>query len=132
MAFTLRGPCPLLQVFDMDASIAFYRSVLGFEVAAASPGPDVGWVLLRRQGAELMLNTQHEAHERPPVPDPARAGIHADTCLYFQCEDLDGAYAHLQACGVNAEPPGVRPYGMRQLCFHDPDGYGLCLQWTAG
>ena len=32
MAIEVRGICPLLQVFDMAASLAFYREVLAFEV----------------------------------------------------------------------------------------------------
>ncbi len=31
------GVCPLLEVFDMPASLAFYRDVLGFEVVASAP-----------------------------------------------------------------------------------------------
>jgi hypothetical protein len=27
--------------------------------------------------------------------------------------------------------PKVAPYGMRQLWFTDPDGYGLCFQYPA-
>lgn len=30
---------------------------------------------------------------------------------------------------VKTQPPKVAPYGMRQLCAIDPDGYGICLQW---
>ncbi|MFZ0213142.1 MAG: VOC family protein [Candidatus Acidiferrales bacterium] len=41
MAIDIRGMTPLLQVFDMRASIAFYRDVLGFEVVSRSePQPD--------------------------------------------------------------------------------------------
>ena len=39
MGIEIRGMAPLLQVFDMPTSIAFYRDVLGFEVATTSkPG----------------------------------------------------------------------------------------------
>ena len=39
--------------------------------------------------------------------------------------------------GVNAKgvvidrPPKVAHYGMKQLYFSDPDGFGLCFQWKA-
>jgi hypothetical protein len=33
------------------------------------------------------------------------------------------------AKGVKCDPPEVAPYGMKQLYFHDPDGYGICFQW---
>jgi len=25
----------------------------------------------------------------------------------------------------------VAPYGMKQMYLADPDGYGICFQWTA-
>lgn len=57
MGIEIRGMAPLLQVFDMPTSIAFYRDVLGFEVVTTSkPGAEnFGWALLRLNGMELML-----------------------------------------------------------------------------
>ena len=133
MAMVVRGLCPLLQVFDMPTSLRFYRDVLGFaEVAKSGQGDDVGWAWLRHGDAAVMLNTAYDVGERPATPDPARVAAHADTGLFLGCEDLDGAYAHLLAHGVKAEPPRVAPYGMRQLYATDPDGYSLCFQWPAG
>lgn len=129
MAIDIRGLAPLLEVFDMPASIHFYRDVLGFELVTTSPGN--GWALLRLNGVELMLNTAYEDGERPLAPDPARVAGHADTALFFGCEDLDGAYRHLRANGLNVKEPVTRDYGMKQLYVTDPDGYGLCFQWPA-
>jgi catechol 2,3-dioxygenase-like lactoylglutathione lyase family enzyme len=132
MPLPLRGLCPLIQVFDMPTSLRFYREVLGFTVIGRSgPGDDCGWIWLKRDDAELMLNTAYEDDARPSSPDPARAAAHADTTLFFGCPDLDQAYAHLRALGVAVERPVTRDYGMRQIGFSDPDGYGICLQWPA-
>ena len=54
---------------------------------------------------------------------------HADTTLFFGCPDVDAAYAHLRAHGIEVREPAVRDYGMKQLSLADPDGYGLCFQW---
>ena len=78
-----------------------------------------------------MLNAAYESDRRPRAPDPKRIATHEDTCLFFGCKDLDGAYQHLRARGVELEAPKVAPYGMRQLWFKDPDGYGLCFQGPA-
>jgi glyoxylase I family protein len=130
MGIELRGCCPLLQVFDMQASVAFYRDVLGFEIVNQSrPGPEFDWCLLSRKGTELMLNTAYERECRPEAPDPARVAAHGDTCIYFGWEDLDGLYAELRAKGAKAREPKVAPYGMKQLYVTDPDGFGLCFQW---
>ena len=125
---------PLIQVFDMPTSVAFYRDVLGFTVVETSPerGPDdFDWGLLRRDGIDLMLNTAYDYDDRPAGPVPSRIEAHSDTGLFFGCRELDLAYEHLHASGVDVEPPRVAPYGMRQVWLKDPDGYVLCLQWPA-
>jgi glyoxylase I family protein len=132
MTLDVRGLAPLLQVFDMPASIHFYRDILGFEVVTTSrPGKHFDWALLRLNGVELMLNTAYEAGERPSAPDPHRTAAHADIGLYFGCPDVDGAYNQLRAKGLDVKPPVIRPYGMKQLNVADPDGYELCFQWPA-
>jgi len=132
MAIDVRGLAPLLEVFDMPSSIAFYRDTLGFEVIATSrPGPNFDWALLSLNGVEIMLNTAYEAAERPAYPDPARIAAHADTAIYFGCPDVDAAYEYLRAKRVKTEKVQTAPYGMRQLYLLDPDGYKLCLQWPA-
>ena len=128
----IHGVAPLLQVFDLPTAIHFYRDVLGFTVWGSSqPGDNCNWCGLRLNGAEVMLNTAYEADQRPPAPDPARVASHSDTCLFFGCKDLDAAYQHLRGHGLNLKEPKVAPYGMRQLWFTDPDGYGLCFQHPA-
>ena len=132
MPVDIKGLAPLIQVFDMPASVHFYRDVLGFELVSTSqPGNSFGWALLRLNGIELMLNTAYEDDERPLAPDPARVAAHADTALFFGLEDLDGACRHLRAHGLNVKEPVITHYGMRQLGVKDPDGYNLCFQWPA-
>ena len=124
--------CPLIEVFDMAASLGFYRDRLGFELVQSSgPGDDFDWGWLRRGGADLMLNTAYEKGTRPEAPDPARVASHADTALFFGCPDVDEAYRHLSDCGLEVESPKVTDYGMKQVYVTNPDGYRLCFQWKA-
>ena len=99
----LRSLTPLLQVYDMPASIRFYRDLLGFRIYSHSPhrggrDPDrFHWVWLKCGSLDLMLNTAYEFDdERPVPPDPARTAAHGDTALYFDCPDLDAAYEELR------------------------------------
>lgn len=134
MAIEVRGVCTLLQVFDMPTALRFYRDVLGFEVVnTANPLADdrVDWCHLRLDTSEVMLNTAYEGPERPLTPEPPRVAAHADTCLYFGCPDVDGAYAYLRAKGVDVKQPTIAHYGMKQLYVTDTDGYLLCFQWQA-
>jgi len=129
MTLKLGGFVTLIQVFDMPTSLAFYRDVMGF--AAITLVPEDGrcdWVWLKCGESELMLNTAYEDHERPKTPDPVRAAAHADVILYFDCEDVDAAYAHFRERGVAATEPAVAFYGMKQVYLKDPDGYEICVQ----
>ena len=133
MSIEVEGVCALLQVFDMPASVRFYRDVLGFEIVNTSPreGDQFDWGWLRLDKANLMLNTAYEQDDRPAKPEPARVSSHGDTCLYFSCPDVDAAYQHLRSHGLDVKEPKVAPYGMKQLLVSDPDGYMLCFQWPA-
>jgi glyoxylase I family protein len=122
MALTVRGLMPLLEVFDLPKSVAFYRDMLGFDLTA---GDDSWWCMLQLGEAKLMLNTAYEHDERPPEPEPQRARGHGDTSLYFAVPDPDEVYAHLRASGWPATAPEVTSYGMRQVSTKDPDGFQI-------
>lgn len=130
MSIHLEGIAPLLQVFDMPASLRFYRDILGFKVVqSAGDGDEVGWVLLHLNGIELMLNTAYEKPYRPAVPDPGRVAAHADTILYFGCPDTDAAYDYLVAKGIDLQKPAITGYGWKAINLMDPDGYHLCFHF---
>jgi catechol 2,3-dioxygenase-like lactoylglutathione lyase family enzyme len=132
MELKIGGLCPLLQVFDMPTSLRFYRDLLGFEVVSPIPeGDQCDWVLLRLHESELMLNTAYEADERPETPDPGRVDAHRDTALFFDCLDVDAAWAYLRQRGLSVKDPVVQSYGMKQLYLQDPDGYEICFQHPA-
>ena|SRR5688572_3311418 len=132
MAIEVRGLSPLLEVFDMPTSLAFYRDRLGFQVTGDSgQGDESGWVMLELGPATVMLNAAYDDGERPDTPDLTRIAAHRDTCIYFGCPDVEAAYEHIRSQGIECEPPSVAPYGMKQLYLLDPDGYRLCFQWPS-
>jgi len=131
----VRGGLPLIQVFHMPTSLGFYRDMLGFRVTdkskPISENPDdVGWAMLELGAATIMLNTAYDPDDVPEAPDAARWSGHQDTCLYFACPEVDRAYEYLVSKGLTMEPPKVAWYGMKQLYLRDPDGFGICFQWT--
>jgi len=121
MPIKVEGVAPLIGVFDMPTSVAFYRDILGFTIVKQShPGDDFDWGLLRLDDAEVMLNTAYDRGERPAAPDPGRIAAHEDTVIYFGCRDVDAAYSHVRAQGLDVSPPKVAWYGMKQLYLKDP------------
>jgi glyoxylase I family protein len=135
MALEVQSVTPLLFVYDMPTSVRFYRDKLGCQIVTTSPalGEDYfHWAMLRLGPAEFMLNTAFESNDdRPSQPGRARTTDHRDIWLYFSCPDVDAAYEELRTKGVEAERPTITYYGMKQMHFHDPDGYRICFQWSA-
>ncbi|MBO9665149.1 VOC family protein [Dokdonella sp.] len=132
MTLRVEGMVPLLQVFDMPVSLAFYRDLLGFErVQDSGGGERCDWIWLRRGAVDLMLNTAYEADHRPPAPAAGRVAAHRDTGLFFACPDVDAAHAYFLAKGLALDPPTTTGYGMKQLYLSDPDGYVLCFQGSS-
>jgi glyoxylase I family protein len=126
------GIAPLLQVFDMPTSLAFYRDKLEFKIVQQSEpeaGDDCNFVYLKMDEIELMLNTQYEKKNRPAVPDANRTKAHADTVLYFGCADIDGLHKKFTAKGLIIKEPVITQYNFKAIHFSDPDGYGLCFHW---
>jgi catechol 2,3-dioxygenase-like lactoylglutathione lyase family enzyme len=131
IAIEIEGMAPLISVLDMPASVHFYRDVLGFELVNHSPEYAEGlfhWAMLRSNGVTLMLNTAYDEGEAPEKPESARIQTHGDTQFYLGCADVDAAYQHLLASGIEVKPPIVAWYGFKQLHLKDPDGYHLFLQ----
>jgi glyoxalase/bleomycin resistance protein/dioxygenase superfamily protein len=58
MQIKISGLTPLIQVFDMPTSVAFYRDVLGFELVMSSrPGEQSDWALL--QSGRRLVDAEH-------------------------------------------------------------------------
>jgi glyoxylase I family protein len=133
MPVEIEGAVPMLLVYDVPTSIAFYRDLLGFSVLNTSrPFDDAkdnyGWAYLRLNNVDLMLNNAYEDNIRPAKPDAQRTSAHRDTTLYLATKDVDAVYQYLRTQGINATAPDVTYYGMRQVQVFDPDGYSLVFQ----
>ena len=107
-------------VSDVRATSAFYCQVLDFRLVmsqvCAGDGR-LGWALLRRGAAEVML---HDATALPGLPPARHAAAHA---LRLPAHDLDALCA--AASTHVAEPPHTTPYGTRECTIIDPNGVHL-------
>src|SRR5947207_14356737 len=103
MALDIRGMTPLLQVFDMAASMKVYLEVLGFEIVTVDDkrkAPNHDWVWLKRDDIHLMLNTAYESDSRPATPEARHLAAHDDLCLYFDPPDVHTVYEVSLARGL--------------------------------
>ena len=56
---------PMLTTDDLDATIAFYRDTLGFELLATYPEDNPNWCYLRRGGSHLMFSSLDQLDHGP-------------------------------------------------------------------
>lgn len=103
----------MLWVTDLEATIAFYRDVLGFECVSQMEG----WACLSRDGVEVMLSLPNQ-HE--PFARPAFTGS-----FYFRTDQVDELWLHLQKRAPVVYPIENFPYGMREFAVRDNNGYIL-------
>lgn len=114
---------------DPDATLAFYRDTLGFEVRN-----DVGYEGMRwlTVGPPNQPETGIVLH--PPAIDPGLTDDERQTVLdliakgsygaiTLATDDLGGLFEKLEASGAEVlQEPTDQPYGVRDCAFRDPSG----------
>jgi catechol 2,3-dioxygenase-like lactoylglutathione lyase family enzyme len=97
---------------DMDASVAFYRDVVGLELVRREGNE---WAEFDAGTARLALHGTDE-----PVPGSGTA--------VFRVEDLDAARWQLTSRGVRFDAQVGEVEGFARFAtFHDPDGHAVQL-----
>jgi catechol 2,3-dioxygenase-like lactoylglutathione lyase family enzyme len=106
---------------DPEASLAFYRDVLGFEVRADVGGGPMRWITVGPAGQPATSIVLH-----PPAVDPGITEAERTTVREMMAKgtkDLDGVFDQLQARGAEVvQEPTEQPYGIRDAAFRDPAG----------
>lgn len=107
-------------VQDLDASIVFYRDMIGLrKIHGWDDDRSRGVIFALTPTAELELfGAPHGAAQTEPAPQ--------HILLRFQVDDVTAEYARLVAAGVTlAEDIADQPWGDRSFVVSDPDGVGL-------
>lgn len=123
---------------DAEASVAFYRDILGFEVRK-----DVGYEQMRWVTVGPVGQSDTAIVLTPPAVDPGISESERSTILELMAKgsyggivlatpDVDAAYAEIEAKGADVvQEPIDQPYGIRDCAFRDPAGNMVRLQQTA-
>jgi catechol 2,3-dioxygenase-like lactoylglutathione lyase family enzyme len=114
---------------DPDASLAFYRDALGFQVLNDVGRGGMRWITVApadERGPSIVL--------QPPAADPGITDDERRTIAEMMAKgtyaiitlatrDLDGAFATLEASGAEiVQEPTEQPYGVRDCAVRDPAG----------
>ncbi|GAA1062138.1 VOC family protein [Agromyces bracchium] len=124
-----------LPHLDPEASLAFYRDVLGFEVRNDVGYEGMRWITV---GPADQADTAIVLH--PPGVGPGMTDDDRNALLeiiakgsYFGVNlastDLDETFATLEAAGAEVvQEPVDQPYGLRDCAFRDPAGNMIRIQ----
>lgn len=113
MTVKMKAVKPMLTVASLEATITFYRDILGFQCVSRVDY----WAALRNGEAEVMIALPN-AHV--PFEKPAFTGA-----LYFNPDDVDALWESLRDRVTIVYPIENFFYGMREFAILDNNGYML-------
>ncbi|MFJ7592250.1 VOC family protein [Streptomyces sp. NPDC097617] len=120
---------------DPDASLAFYRDVLGFEVRSDVGQGRMRWITVGpadRPDTAILL--------APPAVDPGVTDAERRTIaemmakgtygwILLATKNLDSTFEKIQAGDAEVvQEPTEQPYGVRDCAFRDPAGNLIRIQ----
>ncbi|MDX1546150.1 MAG: VOC family protein [Rhodothermales bacterium] len=120
----LKKPLPDMMVDDVNATVAFYRDVLGFDLVMTVPDRGrLDWALLRRGGAEVLFQDRQRLADELPVF--AERPVGGALTFYFNLDGIDGLYEQVR--GRLPLVQDLRPtfYGTREFSVQDNNGFIL-------
>jgi uncharacterized glyoxalase superfamily protein PhnB len=115
---------------DADASLTFYRDVLGFEVRNDVEYGGMHWITVGpadQPGTSIVLHPPGGGdpgvteEERRTIADMMAKGTYAG--INLATKDVDSTFEQLQARGAEVvQEPTDQPWGIRDCAFRDPAG----------
>jgi uncharacterized glyoxalase superfamily protein PhnB len=119
---------------DPDASLAFYRDALGFEVRNDVEYGGMHWITVGppdQPGTSIVLYPPDAtpgvtADERRTIAEMMAKGTFAS--INLATTDLDGTFERLQATAEVVQEPTDQPYGIRDCSVRDPAGNLVRIQ----
>ena len=121
---------------DPDASLAFYRDVLGLEVRLDVGYEAMRWITVGPAGQPDTAIVLHPPaaldvtdEERRTLLELVAKGSYFGVNL--ATEDVDATFAKLEEHGAEVvQEPMDQPYGVRDCAFRDPAGNMIRMQQT--
>lgn len=109
-----------LQVADLERSLQFYETVVGFRVIARDDVPGARTALLGSHDQDRVLLELHEKRGVRPVPRRGRLGLYHFAVLLPTRPDLGRLLRHATALGVHI---GAADHAFSEAIYLvDPDG----------
>jgi len=127
-----------LPHLDPEASLAFYRDVLGFEVRLDVGYGDLRWITVGPVGQPDTAIVLHPPAVDPGITDDERRVLDdliAKGTVFgvnLASGDLDAAFERIVAAGADViQEPIDQDYGLRDCAVRDPAGNIIRIQQRA-
>jgi uncharacterized glyoxalase superfamily protein PhnB len=120
---------------DPEASLAFYRDTLGFEVRLDVGSGTMRWITVGPADQPDTSIVLHPPAAYPGITDDERRTIAemmakgTYATLLLATKDLDGTFERLENSNADVvQEPTEQPYGVRDCAFRDPAGSLIRIQ----
>ncbi len=120
---------------DPEASLAFYRDILGFEVRTDVGTGTMRWITVGPVGQPETCILLAPPAADPGVTEDERRTISEMMAkgtygwILLATKDLDGTFEQVQATAAEVvQEPTLQPYGVRDCAFRDPAGNMVRIQ----
>jgi uncharacterized glyoxalase superfamily protein PhnB len=120
---------------DPDASLAFYRDALGFDVRNDVEYGGMHWITVGPADQPSTSIVLYPPEATPGITDDERRTIAemmakgSFASINLAAADLDGLFERLQATDAEVvQEPTDQPYGVRDCAFRDPAGNLIRIQ----
>lgn len=124
-----------LPADDPEASLAFYRDALGFEVRGDVGSGQMRWITVGPPGQPGTSIVLHPPAVDPGITDDERAVIAemmakgTFAAINLAATDLDAAFERVQASGADImQEPMDQDWGARDFAVRDPAGNSVRVQ----
>jgi hypothetical protein len=123
---------PVLIVEEIERSLPFWVDRMGFTKTVDVPeGDRLGFVILVRDGAELMMQTVSSVRKDEPKFAPDGAMNTKASVLFIEVEDFGDVRRRLEGYAI-AMPERVTFYGMREIGVSEPGGHTVIFAAKEG
>lgn len=125
MGMTVELSTAFVQSHDLDASLAFYRDLLGLEVRLDVANEGFRWVTVGAPGQSVSLVLSDYVDGTAAEVETIQAMLAKGSlnAVQFSSSDLDDTFARLAAGGAEVvQPPTQQPWGAKDGAVRDPSG----------
>lgn len=113
-----------MMVEDVNATVEFYRTVLGFDLVMTVPDSGrLDWALVQRDDVEMMFQARQSlVEDLPQFQDRPVGGA---LTFYLDVEGVEGLYERLRANVHVVKALHETFYGTREFAIEDINGFIL-------